>query len=243
MTRRFPAAALALGALLLILPAAAAAHGRDHGRGHDKSHGDKTYSFTHELQTNAAQVCKAERQAKGVHDFKDEWGTNGNGANAFGKCVSQSVKAGKGSRLTEFAFGSISSFGAAGCNTSTAGCALDASGSIEGKPIAHGTFTAALLAVWTSATPNGDGGYCAPVTGTVVLSDGTNTLTEAVQGTLCEIGATGTNVGHVFTGQYTVSSGTGTYANAQGTGRLGFYQPSGSSTVAGLERGSLSTGA
>jgi hypothetical protein len=241
MRRHFPAAALALGALLLVLPAVASAHGRDHGRGHHRSHGAKTLSFTHQLQTNAAQMCKAERQTKGDHDFKDEWGTNANGANALGKCVSQSVKVGKGSRLTEFAFGTISSFGAAGCNTSTAGCALDASGSIEGKPIAHGTFTAALLALWTSATSNGDGGYCAPVTGTVVLSDGTNTITEAVEGTLCEIGATGTNVGHVFTGHYTVSSGTGTYANAQGSGKLGFYQPTGTGTVAGLEHGSLGT--
>jgi hypothetical protein len=240
---RFPAAALALGALLLVLPAAAAAQGRDHGRGHHASHGAKTLAFAHQLQASAAQMCKAERQAKGTHDFNDQWGTNPNGANALGKCVSQSVKVGKGSRLSEFVFGTISSFGAAGCNTSAAGCALAASGSIEGRPIAHGTFTAALTVLWTSATSNGDGGYCAPASGTGTLSDGTNTLTETIQGTLCEIGATGTNVGHAFSGRYTVSSGSGTYANTQGAGRLGFYQPTGTSTIAGLEHGSLSTGA
>ena len=41
---------------------------------------------------NAAKACKAER-ALGVQAFKDNYGTNANKANAFGKCVSKLVKA------------------------------------------------------------------------------------------------------------------------------------------------------
>ena len=118
---------------------------------------------------------------------------------------------------------------------------LTASGTIEGKPIAHGTWSASLTAVWTSATTNGDGGYCAPTTGTVLLSDGTNSLTESVQGQLCEIGATGASVGHFFTGPATVTSGAGSYANATGKAKLGFYQPTGSNAITAVQRGSIAT--
>jgi hypothetical protein len=52
---------------------------------------------------NAAETCKALREAKGAEAFRKQWGTNGNGRNAFGKCVSQTAKAraakrGKGKR-------------------------------------------------------------------------------------------------------------------------------------------------
>jgi hypothetical protein len=40
-----------------------------------------------EAQKNAAQECKAERAAD-AQGFKDTYGTNKNGHNAFGKCVS-----------------------------------------------------------------------------------------------------------------------------------------------------------
>jgi hypothetical protein len=38
---------------------------------------------------NAAQFCKAERAFLGDIAFAKKYGTNGNGANAYGKCVSQ----------------------------------------------------------------------------------------------------------------------------------------------------------
>jgi WD40-like Beta Propeller Repeat len=38
---------------------------------------------------NAAQFCEAERNFLGEGDFAKKYGTNGNGANAYGKCVSQ----------------------------------------------------------------------------------------------------------------------------------------------------------
>jgi hypothetical protein len=37
---------------------------------------------------NAADACRAERNEDGVEAFRDNWGENANGANAFGKCVS-----------------------------------------------------------------------------------------------------------------------------------------------------------
>jgi hypothetical protein len=52
-----------------------------------------------EEQTNAAQVCDAERgdTAQSRKAFEDKYGTNGNKKNAFGKCVSETAKAGDGS--------------------------------------------------------------------------------------------------------------------------------------------------
>jgi Tol biopolymer transport system component len=38
---------------------------------------------------NAAKFCNAERDFLGEAAFRNEYGTNGNGANAFGKCVSE----------------------------------------------------------------------------------------------------------------------------------------------------------
>ena len=37
---------------------------------------------------NAAQFCKAERDFRGDAAFAKKYGTDGNGANAYGKCVS-----------------------------------------------------------------------------------------------------------------------------------------------------------
>jgi hypothetical protein len=39
-------------------------------------------------QSNAAKECRAERAAMGAQAFADRYGANGNGRNAFGKCVS-----------------------------------------------------------------------------------------------------------------------------------------------------------
>jgi hypothetical protein len=41
---------------------------------------------------NAAKECAAERKDMGDEDFADEYGTNENGENAFGKCVSRKVR-------------------------------------------------------------------------------------------------------------------------------------------------------
>jgi hypothetical protein len=46
-----------------------------------------------EAARNAAQECKAERAADPT-GFKETYGTNKNGKNAFGKCVSRKVRGG-----------------------------------------------------------------------------------------------------------------------------------------------------
>jgi hypothetical protein len=46
-----------------------------------------------EAQKNAAKECKAERDAIGAQAFADRYGTNKNGRNALGKCVSAKAKA------------------------------------------------------------------------------------------------------------------------------------------------------
>ena len=48
-----------------------------------------------EARENAAKKCKAERgtTAQSIEAFKDNYGTNANKANAFGKCVSKLAKA------------------------------------------------------------------------------------------------------------------------------------------------------
>jgi len=41
---------------------------------------------------NAAKLCKAERADIGVDAFREKYGSNKNGKNAFGKCVSSQKK-------------------------------------------------------------------------------------------------------------------------------------------------------
>ena len=67
----FACAALALSAF----PAAAAAQTPDNGD-----------------RRNAARECRAERNAMGVVNFNNTYGTNRNDRNAFGKCVSRRAR-------------------------------------------------------------------------------------------------------------------------------------------------------
>jgi hypothetical protein len=66
--KRFSAATVVVG--LLVLPAGAAGVS-----GQDKE--------------NAARECRALKKAMGTENFRDEFGTNKNKRNAFGKCVSR----------------------------------------------------------------------------------------------------------------------------------------------------------
>ncbi|HEX2126212.1 MAG TPA: hypothetical protein VHF45_06615 [Thermoleophilaceae bacterium] len=45
-----------------------------------------------DARTNAAKGCKAERDEIGAKAFAEKYGTNRNGRNAFGKCVSSKVR-------------------------------------------------------------------------------------------------------------------------------------------------------
>src|SRR5207302_9070346 len=74
MTKRIAIAAAATVALAL--PAGALG---DHGP-------------SKQNKENAAKFCKALRKASGKDNFRALFGTNKNGKNAFGKCVSQNAK-------------------------------------------------------------------------------------------------------------------------------------------------------
>ncbi len=45
-----------------------------------------------EARSNAARECRAEREAMGEEAFREQYGTNRNKKNAFGKCVSSKAK-------------------------------------------------------------------------------------------------------------------------------------------------------
>jgi len=216
---------------VLALPASAAAHDghhRGHGHGDRHHHARVTASFA---AKHAAFACKAERKEAGDDDFDDAWGDNENKRNAFGKCVSAKRERGLHARLFEVATGHMTSAGAPNCQFSDAGCTVTAVGEVGGLPVQTGTFSSTFTIDWKHARSNGDGGYCAKATGTTTLSDGSGSLVKTETGKLCEVGATGTNVEHVFFGKYVIDGAhsTGAYANAEGKGMAAFDQkPDGS---------------
>jgi hypothetical protein len=74
--------------LALVVPAAFAAP--PDGKG--KPENAASASATQQATENAAKKCKAERQSMGAQAFANEYGTNPNKRNAFGKCVSGQKK-------------------------------------------------------------------------------------------------------------------------------------------------------
>src|SRR4051812_47330421 len=74
----------------LLAPAAARADKPAPGHQHP-SHAAKPAASTHQ---NASQICRAERGTTDATQsaFRTKYGTNHNGANAFGKCVSAEAK-------------------------------------------------------------------------------------------------------------------------------------------------------
>jgi hypothetical protein len=75
--------------LSLAVPAALAAPPADKGK--PESPGNSAAAPGQSAEKNAAKKCKAER-ALDAAAFKNNYGTNANKANAFGKCVSGKVK-------------------------------------------------------------------------------------------------------------------------------------------------------
>jgi hypothetical protein len=217
----------------LALPAAAVAGG---GKGHHPSHPTKA---TINATKNAAWMCKAlRRQDPGA--FAKAFGKNHNLRNAYGKCVSARAHSTKthGAKLTFHnlvvnSTGTVTSSGPADCQSSTAGCTVTSAGSLDG--VLGGTYTSTWTILWTQATSNGQGGYCAPATGTTTLSiAGIGTLTKSEQGNVCEVGATGSNVEHVLNGgTFTVSDGSGLLSSSSGSGTVSFDQKPGDTSAEG----------
>ncbi len=75
--------------LTLSVPAALAVPPADKGK--PEKPGKSQSAQGQSAEKNAAKACKAERgtTAQSIEAFKQEYGTNKNKANAFGKCVSK----------------------------------------------------------------------------------------------------------------------------------------------------------
>jgi hypothetical protein len=186
---------------------------------------------------NAAWMCKSLRTANPAA-FATAFGTNHNARNAYGKCVSAHARAKHSNRaftmrhVTINASGTVTNAGAVGCQSNAGGCTLTSSGTLDG--IAGGTYSSTLTIMWTQATPNGHGGFCAPAAGDTTLTvPGLGTLTKHESGTVCEVGATGPNVAHTFSGSFTVTGGTGLFAGATGSGTVAFTQQPGATSALG----------
>ncbi len=186
---------------------------------------------------NSAWICKALRTANPTA-FRVVFGRNHNGRNAYGKCVSAHARGKhlnrvftiKGTKID--ATGTVTNAGTAGCQLTVAGCTLTSSGTLTG--VVGGTFTSTFTILWTQGTSNGHGGFCAPATGQTTLTlPGLGTITKSETGTVCEVGATGVNVAHSFTGTFTVTGGTGVFNNATGSGTATFTQQPGSTSALG----------
>jgi hypothetical protein len=105
-------------------------------------------------------------------------------------------------------------------------CIELADGSFRGTPVGTGGYTGSLKLRVADGFPNGEGGVCAPIDGTIALGAGTpNRLILALSGDSCQDGA-GDPSTAAFTGlaQFTVKHGTGTYAGARGSGLASFSE-------------------
>lgn len=189
---------------------------------------------------NSAKLCKA-LQAANKSAFAAEFGKNGNLRNAYGKCVSAHARSKVAkvrtitlSNVVLNATGTITGAGAAGCQTSTAGCVLTSTGTLAG--FLGGTYSSTFTVMWTQATANPavTGAFCAPASGQVTVTlPGLGTLVKQETGKLCETQATGANVPHAFTGTFTVLSGTGVFSDAAGSGTSTFTQQPGTTSAQG----------
>jgi hypothetical protein len=216
----------------LAIPATAVA-GHGHGKPAPKP------AAAQAAAKNAAWTCKALR-AQDPKAFAAAFGRNHSLRNAYGKCVSAHARASRlhGVTLTFHdvvvsSTGTVTGAGASGCQFTDAGCTLTSAGTLNG--IVGGTYSSTWTVLWKQGTSNGQGGYCAPATGTTTLTlPVLGTLTKTEQGTVCEVGATGTNVEHVLKdGTFTVASGTGYLSKVAGTGTASFDQKPGSSSSLG----------
>lgn len=97
-------------------------------------------------------------------------------------------------------------------------CILHAQGTALGIPLGKINYSTALTSFWTRGFSNGRDGFCAPTEGTVVMSNQYGNINAQFQGKVCDITFQSEKLPHLYDGQYTITSGTGKYAGATGTG-------------------------
>ncbi len=146
--------------------------------------------------------------------------------------------------FSEQSVGQQTSSGSPGCNVDPNGCTVGSAGTITGTPIAQGTFTSTLTILYTQyATGNPGYAFCAPANGSATLVDGTNpadTITKDESGQVCA-SSFGSGGSYTFIGNYTITSGTGIYSGATGTGTVNTFQPTQTSPFTGSEDGTIDT--
>lgn len=79
-------------AALAIAPTAALAHPGDHGQSggkHGKSESSGSSNSSMSIHATAEKTCRSDRSSMGEASFHQTYGTNKNGSDAFGKCVSE----------------------------------------------------------------------------------------------------------------------------------------------------------
>jgi hypothetical protein len=93
-----------------------------------------------------------------------------------------------------------------GCQTVPSGCTTRTDGVAETTFLGRSAYVSTVTVNWSAATPNGQGGFCAPAAENTHLWNnvGSVVLTSA-SGQECEVGASGPNVRHRFTGDVAVS--------------------------------------
>lgn len=106
-------------------------------------------------------------------------------------------------------------------------CKLTVSdGAFRGAPVGTGAYTSDIALHVAESFPNGEGGVCAPIDGSITLGAGTpDRLVLAFRGDSCQDGA-GDPTTTAFTGlaRFKVKHGTGKYAGARGSGVATFLE-------------------
>jgi hypothetical protein len=105
-------------------------------------------------------------------------------------------------------------------------CPLELTDGAFRGTIGKGAYSGSLELHVAEAFPNGEGGVCAPINGTMTLGSGTpDRLVLALWGDSCQDGA-GDPRKSSFTGlaHFKVKYGTGTYAKATGSGLMSSFE-------------------
>ena len=100
------------------------------------------------------------------------------------------------------------------------GCHLELAGGTFRGTLGTGDYTGSFDFDPGSIFPNGEGGVCAPIQGTITLGAGTpDRLVLAVRGDSCQDGSGDVRTSSFTTvARFTVADGTGAYAHATGNG-------------------------
>lgn len=99
-------------------------------------------------------------------------------------------------------------------------CVLNINGFAQGLPLGKVKYSSTLSSFWDRATPNGRDGFCAPTGGEMEMSNISGKINAHFQGNVCDITFQSERLPHLYDLRYDITSGTGKYAEAAGTGTI-----------------------